>query len=441
MTENPLSLHIILLMLLFFDSRNKKPSLFSIILFVVGFNRIASPQTPASLAQQITDLQPTVILIGFDGFRHDYMDKTGTPGLHRLATQGVRAEGMIPVFPSKTFPNFYSLATGLYPENHGIVGNTMYDPVFDARFRMSDRAAVEDSRWWGGEPIWATVEKQRQRAGIFFWVGSEAEIAGVRPTFWKRYDAKIPNAERIARALDWLDLPVAERPRFIALYFSDADHAGHRHGPDSPEVIKTIQELDRIVGVLLQGLETRSILEKVHIILVADHGMSATSKDRVIYLRDYIDLNAVQVIDGSPAVTLRPVQNNEDQIYRALLQAHPHMQVYRKDTMPARFHYTRHRRIPPILCLADDGWTINTRAATDTSRSFWDNGAHGYDSLLPSMRATFVAHGPAFKKGAVVKPFQNIHVYNLMAHLLNLPPAPNDGSLDSVQVMLKALNE
>lgn len=415
----------------------KKLILLGIAFCVFGHARMLRAQAGDTAVAHISDLKPTVILIGLDGFRHDYLEKTETPNLRRLAANGVRARGLIPVFPSKTFPNFYSIATGLYPENHGIVGNAMFDPEFNARFRMSDRRAVEDGRWWGGEPIWVTAARQGQRSGIFFWVGSEAEIAGVRPAFWKRYDARIPNAARVMQALAWLDLPSAERPRFIALYFSDADHFGHRHGPDSPEVIKAIQELDHIIGALLQGLEARGVFNRVNLIIVADHGMSATSQERVIYLRDYIDLNAVQIIDGSPAVTLRPLQDNETELYRALAQAHPHMQVYRQDNMPPRFHYTRHRRIPPILCLADDGWTINTRAATDTSRLYWDNGAHGYDNCLPSMRATFIAHGPAFKRGLQTQAFQNIHVYNLLAHVLNLQPAPNDGSIDSVRVMLK----
>jgi len=187
----------------------------------------------------------------------------------------------------------------------------------------------------------------------------------------------------------------------------------------------------------LQGLEARAILDQVNLIIVADHGMSATNMERVIYLRDYIALSTVQLIETSPAVTLRPLQNDVDEIYRQLAGAHPHMQVFRKDNMPARFHFTRNRRIPPILCLADDGWSINTRAAADSGRSYWDNGAHGYDNLLPSMRATFLAHGPAFKEGVKVPPFQNIHVYALIAHILHLQPAPNDGSLDSVRVMLR----
>ena len=415
----------------------KKNLALALLLCISIRRRPAHAQPPHSGSKQIVDLHSTVILIGFDGFRSDYMDKTTTPHLHRLAANGVRADGMIPVFPSKTFPNFYALATGLYPEHNGVVGNTMFDPEFNASFKMSDRAAVEDGRWWGGEPIWVTAEKQGQRSGVFFWVGSEAEVSGARPTFWQRYDAEIPNRARVAQVLAWLDLPEPERPRLLALYCSDADHAGHRYGPDSPEVIKSIQELDAILGELLQGLEARGILDQVHLVIVADHGMSATSAARVIHLHEYLDLRTVQIIDGSPAVTLRARQNNEEEIYRALRHAHPHMQVYRRDTMPARFHYSQHRRIPPILCLADDGWTINTRAAGDTSRMRWDGGAHGYDNLLPSMRATFLAHGPAFQKGVSVTPFQNIHVYNLLAHILNLKPAPNDGSIDSVRAMLK----
>jgi predicted AlkP superfamily pyrophosphatase or phosphodiesterase len=382
------------------------------------------------------DFKPTVILISFDGFRNDYIDKTETPNLHRLTNNGVRAEGMIPAFPSKTFPNHYTIVTGLYPARHGIVANTMFDPEFNALFKISDRNAVSDGRWWDGEPLWVTAEKQGQISATFFWVGSEAEIMGVRPRYWKPYDGKIPNAERVQQALAWLDLPATERPTFITLYFSDTDDAGHDFGPESQEVIESIKAADTLVGQLVQGLEARGLLEKVNLIITSDHGMAATSDERVIKLSDYIDLKTVEIIDGSPAVTLRPKQANVDSLYRVLVHAHSHMKVFRKEDFPKRFHYAGHRRIMPLMCLADDGWSINTRPPESGPRSF-NGGNHGYDNLLPSMRATFIAHGPAFKRGLRVAPFQNLHLYHLMAKILKLQPAPNDGSLDSVRVMLR----
>lgn len=381
-------------------------------------------------------IKPTIILISFDGFRNDYLEKADTPNLHRLARNGVAAEGMIPAFPSKTFPNHYTIVTGLYPSHHGIVANTMFDPEFNATFKISDRNAVGDGRWWGGEPLWVTAEKQGQISATFFWVGSEAEILGVRPRYWKAYDGKVPNAERVQQALAWLDLPQAERPTFSTLYFSHTDDAGHDHGPESQEVIASIKAADALVGQLVQGLESRGLFEKVNIIITSDHGMSATSDARVIRLSDYVDLKTVEIIDGTPAVTLRPKPGSVDSLYEKLASAHPHMKVFRKENFPARFHYGGHRRIMPLMCLADDGWSINTRSPESSTRSF-NGGNHGYDNLLPSMRATFIAHGPAFKRGLKIAPFQNVHLYNVMAKILRLKPAANDGSLDSVRVMLR----
>jgi predicted AlkP superfamily pyrophosphatase or phosphodiesterase len=308
----------------------------------------------------------------------------------------------------------------------------MYDPEFDARFRISDRAAVADGRWWGGEPLWVTAEKQGQISATYFWVGSEAEIKGVRPKFWKPYNNDIPNAERVSQALAWLDLPKPQRPTLITLYFSSVDNAGHDHGPEAPETLAEIRAIDAVIGGLVQGLDTRGLLDQVNLIIVSDHGMAPTSAERVIYLDDYLDLQKVEVVDWSPVLALRPVQNNEDEIYQKLKRAHPHLQVYRKAEMPERFHYREHRRIMPIIGVADEGWTIQRRGR---ERRF--GGDHGYDNLLPSMRATFMAQGPAFKSGFIAEPFQNIHLYNLICNILKLTPAANDGRLDSVRVMLK----
>jgi predicted AlkP superfamily pyrophosphatase or phosphodiesterase len=376
-------------------------------------------------------------LISIDGFRWDYLERAELPNFQRLIKNGVRARAMIPAFPTKTFPNHYTIVTGLYSEHHGIVANTMYDPEFDAKFSMSNRDAVKDGRWWGGEPLWVTAAKQGQISATLFWPGSEAEILGVRPAYWKVYDDDFPNAARVDTVLAWLDLPAARRPTFLTLYFSNVDHAGHDRGPDSPEVKTAIQDVDALIGRLLAGLENRKIFDRVNMIIVSDHGMTAVTSERVIYLDDYLDLDKANIVDWNPIAAVRPREMNEDEIYQKLAKAHPHLQVYRKGEIPARLHYQNHRRIAPIIGIADDGWKISSRGRRNTREGFYTTGEHGYDNQLVTMRAIFIAHGPAFKSGLVVEPFQNIHIYNLICAILGLRPAPNDGRIDSVRVMLK----
>ena len=207
--------------------------------------------------KKITDLDPTVILISIDGFRYDYLEKYKPKTLRRLAKKGVRAKWMIPSFPTKTFPNHYTIATGLLPENHGITTNNMYDPEFDAVFSLGKREEVQNPRWWGGEPIWVTAEKQGQKAGAFFFPGTEAPIGGKHPTFWKTYDGKIPNEQRVDTVLSWLDLPKKERPTIYTLYFSDVDDAGHRFSPDAKETKEAVRNVDKMIKRLVKGLKKR----------------------------------------------------------------------------------------------------------------------------------------------------------------------------------------
>jgi predicted AlkP superfamily pyrophosphatase or phosphodiesterase len=405
--------------------------------FIIAALHSACYQYSEKDSRPIQNLQPTVILISIDGFRYDYWEKVKAPTLRQLAATGVRAKALIPAFPTKTFPNHYTIVTGLYPEHHGIVANTMYDPEFDAKFSMSNRPAVQDGRWWGGEPLWVTAEKQNQISGILFWPGSEAEILGVRPKYWKIYDEDFPNTARVDTILAWLNLPSQRRPTFFTLYFSDVDHAGHDTGPHSREVKTAILEVDAILGRLVQGLQARGIFDRVNIIIVSDHGMTEVTSDHVIYLDDYLDLEKVEVIDWNPVVALRPRTMNEDEIYQALVKAHPRLRVYRKGEIPARLHYNHHRRIMPVIGIADDGWKISRHGMRNTREGVYTSGEHGYDNALPAMRAIFIARGPAFKSGLVVAPFQNIHIYSLICAILKLQPARNDGNLDSVRAMLR----
>lgn len=266
-------------------------------------------------------------MISLDDFRWDYLQKTDTPNLDFLGNTGVRAKALIPVFPTKTFPNHYSIVTGLYPENHGIIANTMYDPVFDVGFSLRDRDALKDGRWWGGEPIWVTADNQGLLSATYFWPGSEANIQGKQPTYWYPYKHETPEEERVDQIQAWLDLPLAQRPSFIAGYFSNLDDAGHLGGPDSQVVIEAIQNVDNVLGSLLRGIEERNILNDINIIIVSDHGMTPISPKRVIFLDDYIDLSDVEVIDWSPVLALYPKEGLEDAIYKALVQAHPHLTV------------------------------------------------------------------------------------------------------------------
>jgi predicted AlkP superfamily pyrophosphatase or phosphodiesterase len=372
---------------------------------------------------------PVVILIGLDGYHPSYLSRPPSRHLRELARQGVQARWMTPVFPSLTFPNFYSIATGLYPEHHGIVSNTMLDSALGS-FSLRDRSSVEDPRWWGGEPIWVTAVKQKQRAATYFWPGSEAPIGGVRPTYYKLYDASVPDAERVGQVLQWLSLPSAQAPSLLTVYFNDVDDAGHRFGPNAPETDSAIARVDSAVGALMDGLEQRGLTGTVNLIVVSDHGMAEVALDHVIHLEQLIDTAAVKLVDQGPIVSLSPKSGRGDEIIAQLRRA-PQLKVYRKSEIPAALHYRAQSRIQPILAIADEGWIATARSGVPSPR-----GMHGYPPDLPSMRALFLARGPAFARGAVVPPFQNIHVYDLVAHILGLTPAANDGSLDSIRAVL-----
>ncbi len=391
------------------------------LVFVLLLSFAASAQAP----RPIGDLKPTVILISIDGFRYDYLDKYSPPNLQRLAATGVRAEAMIPSFPTLTFPNHYTIVTGLYPAHHGIVANEMYDPSFDATFVYKDPVATE-GRWWGGEPIWITADRQGQKTASMFWVGSAAPIDGMRPDYWEPFDAKVSPDQRADKILGWLDLPAEQRPTFLALYFDQVDHEGHEAGPDSPQVRDAITKVDAAIGRLLDGLRQRGIEERVNIIVVSDHGMKATPPNQVIFIDDYIDLRRVRVVTRAQFFTLWPAKGETDAVFTQLRKV-PHARVYRREKVPERWHYTGNARIAPIMLLADEGWTITDREYAKSHEL--KQGGHGYDNNLRSMQATFIAHGPAFKPGAKLPAFSNVDVYDLMAYLLRLKPARNDGTL------------
>jgi predicted AlkP superfamily pyrophosphatase or phosphodiesterase len=381
-----------------------------------------------------------VILISLDGFRWDYLEKFKPPTLNKLAREGVRAKWMIPSFPTKTFPNHYTIATGLYPEHNGIVENNVYD--FGEVFTMSKREEVQNPRWWLGEPIWVTAEKQGQIAASYFFVGTEAKIEDTQPTFWRAWNGTVPPQMRVDKVLGWLDLPQKTRPTMITLYFSDVDDAGHAFSPDAEETKYAVLNVDAYIERLVSGLKARKIDKNVNIIIVSDHGMASYSVKNATFLDDKFNFDLTErILWTNEIVQIFPKNGKTDEIFSKINKL-DHATCWKKADIPARLHYQDSPRIAPIICSSEEGWmTTSHKRYDDWIADVEDvtkpRGAHGYDNRYQSMQATFIAHGAAFKKGFIAEPFENIQVYNLMCRILGLTPAKNDGNLDAVRNMLK----
>jgi predicted AlkP superfamily pyrophosphatase or phosphodiesterase len=389
------------------------------------------------------DLRPTVIVVSFDGFRWDYTSKAPTPNLHRLMRRGVHARNLIPSFPTKTFPNHYSIATGLYPAHHGIVANNIFDPATGRQFATADRDAVRDPMWWGGTPIWTLMELAGRTSAPLFWPGSEAPHQGQWPTYWQPFDTQQPAAQRIDQLLQWIDLPTPQRPQLLTAYFEDTDEAGHTYGPDSPQVREAIARDDGYIGQLVAGLTQRGILNRVNIVIVSDHGMAPVDAQHVIVADDYVDPEDALIANINPDLSLFPKEGKEDAVYQKLAHAHPHLKIYRRADTPSRWHFNDAHaspRVPPLLAMADPGWQVLRRATVEritAGRARGLGGQHGWDPQLMSMRAVFIAAGPAFKRGATVGPFENVSIYNVLAKILDVSPAPNDGDPSVAPTLLR----
>jgi predicted AlkP superfamily pyrophosphatase or phosphodiesterase len=398
-----------------------RPTVVVLLLAAIACSH-APPQpspTPAPHARS-----RTVIVLGFDGFARRYLDSDSTPALHALARDGITTvSGMIPSFPTVTFSNFYALATGLFPDHSGIVNNRFYDPAYDSEFVYKDPIARE-AHWWGGEPIWLTAQKQGVRAGTMFWVGSDAAIGGMHPSRWHSYDHSVAFSARVDTLLAWIDLPAGERPQLLMGYFEEPDMQGHRHGPDAAETRGAVLRVDSALARLVSGLEARRIYDSVDVIVVADHGMSPISSARVVYLDDVVDSASVQVVNLTPNLMLGARDGDNDALLTRLKKL-PHLTVWKKQDVPARLHYGTSPRITPIVGVVDDGWMLEWRHA----KPYGDGGEHGYDNAVQNMRALFLAHGPDFRPGSTIAEFPNVDVYDLLARLLGISPAPNDGTI------------
>ena len=365
--------------------------------------------------------KPYVVLVSFDGFRHDYMEMFETPNFDRVAAEGARAAGLIPAFPSLTFPAHYSIATGLYPGTHGLVANTFYDREFDRTYSLSDRETVEDGRWYGGEPIWVTAEKQGMVSAAFYFVGSEADVQGIRPSRWKRFDPIVPNEVRVDTVLAWLDLPSEERPHFVSLYFAEADYAGHRYGPRTvPEVAEAVAHVDRGLGRLLDGLDELPHAGQVFVVLVSDHGMSGVRPEGHYALDEIADLAGVRLTSAG-TVGILFVEGGDDRVEelrRQLDDGMPEAAVYRASEAPAHLRMNGHPRFGDLVVVPEEGYTVGIGPRRGGSL-----GMHGWDPRFPSMHGIFLVRGPGVQPGTRLPRIEGVDIYPFMARVLGLEPA------------------
>ncbi|MEJ2789836.1 MULTISPECIES: ectonucleotide pyrophosphatase/phosphodiesterase [unclassified Pseudoxanthomonas] len=370
----------------------------------------------------------SVVLISIDGLAASALARGNTPNLDRLAAEGVHAAWMNPSYPVLTFPNHFTLVTGLRPDRHGIIHNSMRDDAVGG-FKVADKAAGADARWWQGEPIWNTAEKAGLRTAIWAWPGNAAPIDGRRPTRWVPYSPEISSLERADQVADWLTEPAATRPHLAALYFERVDNVGHDKGPDAPETLAAIREVDAAVGRIVQALDARGLRTSTDIVVVSDHGMAPVAPHQYIALEDMAAFEQAEAVSTGQVIGFNPRPGHEAAAGHRLLGRHDHYQCWRKQDLPVRWHYGRHPRVPAIVCQFDEGWNaLPAEQLQRVPKDRLNRGSHGYDNTLPSMRAVFVAAGPSFRRGATLPAFDNVDVYPLLATLLGLAPARNDGT-------------
>lgn len=376
---------------------------------------------PATQRHRIATPPSPVILISIDGLRWSDLGRGDTPTLERLAAGGASG-ALTPSFPSLTFPNHWTLVTGVEPDRHGIIANSFRDPVL-GEFHMSE---THEAFWSGAEPLWVSAERANVRTATMFWPGSETSIDGVRPTYWRPFDREVSDLDRTQQVLDWLDLPAVQRPKLITLYFNAVDRAGHRYGPDAPETRLAIRLVDAAVEALLAGLQTRGLAGNALLVVVSDHGMAQTSPERVIWLDDLIDPTALRVTYAGALLLADPVSGREAEAELALTSPRDHIACWRKDRIPQRFHYGAHPRVPRLVCLLDSGWLISERSRPPTRYG----GAHGYEPRSKDMQAVFIAYGSAIARGRRLDALDSVDIHPFMVRMLDIPAPIGDGNVE-----------
>lgn len=379
-----------------------------------------------------TEDEVYVIMLSLDGFRWDYTDKAHTPTFDSMQAAGVKAKSLMPSFPSKTFPNHYTIATGLYPDHHGIVLNSFYADDLDKEYSIFDKKSVSDDSFYGGEPIWITSEKNEVPSATLFWVGSEASTDGIMPSYWKTYQHNMPFYDRVDTLEKWLSYPEYKRPRLVCWYLHEPDSKGHHYGPNAQETIAQVESIDTLLGEFFTRMRKLPFYDKINFIITSDHGMSSTSSERQVILDQYIDTSLLLHYDGwNPNWNLEIKPGHIDEVY-ASLQDVEHIDVWKNQDIPKELNYGTNSRTHDITLVAKPEWSV-----------YWSwnigkgKGAHGYDNHTQDMHAIFYASGPAFKKGFSQPTFSNVNIYPLISEIMNYKPVATDGNLESVSGMLK----
>ncbi len=374
---------------------------------------------------------PYVLLISFDGFRYDYVEKYDAPNFKTFIAKGASTEGLIPSFPSKTGPNHYTLITGLYPGHHGLVDNWFYDPDMKKQYTMSDRNSVRDSSFYKGVPLWQLAQQQGIKTASLFWLGSEASICGQLPTYTLPYKKSMPDMDRVNQVVAWLSLPEKDRPHFITAYFSLVDTEGHDFGPESERTKDVVLKADSLVGVLMKSLDKLKL--PINVVIVSDHGMVALKQEAATYivLEDLLDLTDTSMVYVNDGTQAHFYTKNIEEVYEELKKKENHFKVYKRNQLPTQWCYDN-PRVGDVLMVADPGHYIRVTKfhppQTNSHPSVF--GTHGFDpALVPQMNGIFYAQGPAIKSGIKIEAIQNIHVYPFIAKLLGLKMGDVDGEL------------
>lgn len=385
-----------------------------------------------------------LLIVSFDGFRWNYLNRTSTPHFDHVISTGVFAtHGLTNEFATSTLTNHWSMVTGLHPEDHGIIENEMFDPVINKSYipLYKDKFAMNDPRFYntGVEPIWVTnqLQKKNGRSGSIMWWGAENEIKGIHPTYHMPFNLEVDSKVKINKMIEWLS---DENPVNLGLlYFSEPDHTAHAYGPDSENVTEMIQYVDHLTGYLFEQLEKKSILDGINIIITSDHGFAPVSKSRLINLDKFVDPSLYHMVHYTPVAAIIPKKGQEELIYEQLRAnaEKNHFQVYKKSNIPERLHYKKNIRVTPIIATADLSYSFISNMSEE---NFKQHGNHGYDNIHEDMRPFFMAMGPSFKRNFKVETFLLLDIYPLMCHLLNLHPAPNNGSMDVVSLLLRSEN-
>ena len=394
--------------------------LFYIFISFSAFAQADTTQKIVSGRRNSPDQQqkPYVILISADGFRYDYAEKYGAKNLLAFGRSGVRAKSMIPSFPSLTFPNHYTIVTGLYPSHHGLVDNNFYDPDRKDSYSMRNNQKVQDGTWYGGTPLWVLAEKQGMLAASFYWVGSEADIQGIRPTYYYNYNEEIDIDKRIQAVKDWLSLPGDRRPHLITFYLPEVDHAGHRYGPEAEETRKEVLFVDSALNALVNAVAGTGL--PVNFIFVSDHGMTKVDTASTLPQPTVIDTSKFKVSGGGVLVQLFAKDKKDIRSqYLKLKKSQNGYRTYLKTNVPRRLHFGLeddfHNRIGDILLIPDGPRVFNLNNRKTPI------GWHGYDpTVVKDMDAVFFAWGPAFKNGIQIPAFKNVDVYPMITEILQL---------------------